>query len=148
MINAQTILMEGLGLFALREEVDRAGYLGHDELLAAQQARVDFGAFQERIAAEYLQKHQVALLAKQALREDIRELELSTDMGKFTPEEAALLQRFEIQIGEAIGRLANMNAAYRTFALWFHRTPGAVKALLVAFVILGAAMAVGSLVAR
>jgi len=140
-------IMEGLGLFAMREEVDGAGYLGHEELLAAQRARADFGAFQERLAAEYLRKHRAALLAKQALREDIRALELSTDTGKFSDDEAGLLHRFEHQIGDAVDRLAGKGAMQRELILWFHRTPGAVKALLLAGTLLALATAFGRLLA-
>jgi hypothetical protein len=144
----QNKLMEGLGMFALLEDSDGAGYLGHEDAAAVQRARVDFGAFREGLAAEYLQKDAQAELAKQRLRHDIRKIEAGTETGKFSDEEAALFDRYSGDIGEAIDRLASKPGWQRAIILWFFRTPGIIKVVIVAVAIAAIAILFGKVLAK
>lgn len=136
-------LMEGLGLSAAICDADAAGYLRQEEAVAIQRARIDYGAFCEGLAAEYLCVDGQALLAKERLRRDINQIEVATDTRKFDPDEAALFEQFAAHVDERIDRLAKKNGFQRSFILWFFRTPGIVKALILAAVVFAIAIAIG-----
>jgi hypothetical protein len=141
-------LMHGLGMWASLEDFDGAGYLGLEESNAAQSSRIQFGAYSEGLAAEYLRAQGAEALAKQQLRADFQQIGASTDTGNFNDDEAALFERFAEAVDEAIDRLAKKPGWQRTMILWFHRTPGFVKALIFVAVFTVAAIIIGKVVGK
>ncbi|MDR2856676.1 MAG: hypothetical protein LBV50_02380 [Novosphingobium sp.] len=139
----QKKLMHGLGMAALVEDADGAGYLGLEDSNAAQQARMEFSAYCEGLAAEYLRANGQATMAKQRLRADICQIGTATDTGRFDDEESALFDRFAVQIDAAIDRLATKAGWQRAMILWFFRIPGFVKAWIFVAVCVAVAILLG-----
>ena len=126
--------MEALGQSVALADANDAGYLGLHDFAAVQHGRADFGALCEGIAAEYLQSHHEILLAKQALRADIFAIGSKTETGRFSVDEADLFERLAVNIDVAIDLLGSKSGWQRTLILWFFRTPGIIKALLLALI--------------
>lgn len=144
----QKRFMEGLGLSALVAEIDEAGYLDFEQSNAAQRARIDFGAYCEGLAAEYLQVDGQALMAKSRLRADVRRLGSATNIVHLDEEEAALVESFAKQIEETIDRLAVRPVWQRSLILWNFRTPGILKAVLLIAAFTVVAVSIGSVLSK
>lgn len=122
-------IMLALGHFATVSDVDTLGYLGSEELAAAQRARFDSAGQQQRLAAEYLHKCRDGQLAKQQLRRDIAEIEADTIDGKFSDEEANLFERFVTELDLEIDRLSKTSESYRAALRLFHKVPAQIWVL-------------------
>ncbi|WP_194953376.1 hypothetical protein [Sphingopyxis solisilvae] len=134
-------IMLALGHFATVSDMDTLGYLGSEELAAAQRARLDSAGQQQRLAAEYLHKCRDSQLAKQKLRRDIAEIEADTVDGKFSDEEANLFERFATELDLEIDRLSQKSESYRAALRLFHKVPTQIWVLsFIATVVVVAAL--------
>jgi len=124
---SQKTLMDGLGLFAVVETADGAGYLSHNDATAAQRARIDFGGYCDGLAADYLSRFTQPTAAKQALRGDFAAIGSATSSGQFTSDEAGLVERFITEIDKALDRLATKPRWRITLGKVWFQTPTIFK---------------------
>ena len=89
------------------------------------------------MVVEYLDSYRSPALARSAVRRDFAALGSQTDTGHLTEEEAGLVDVFVRRLDEAIDSLAAKSDWYRTYALWWFRTPRFIRVLLALSIALG-----------
>lgn len=138
-------VMRALGHFAIVSDVDTLGYLAGEELMAAQQARVELDGQQKRLALEYLHRFHDPKSAKQQLRQDIAGIEADTINGRFSDDEARLLERFAEALDPEIDRLGERSLWQRNALRLFLKIPSQIVVLVP---IAAAAAAIVALIAK
>lgn len=120
---------------ALLLDVDNAGYLGHEDALAAQRARIDFGVMCQSIALGLLKEARDADDAKAILASHLANLRNSISENGYENEDAVIFAHLQNHIYEALDREDRKSEFRQNFSRFILLLPRLFRWLVLAIFI-------------